>query len=210
MATHHHKKLYIFPCGDPNTKLKLRAGNFFVISWQSSVVQGLITLGTIRAKRVQQDSNIIPQAKSVQTQYKQEQSSTQNNKIYVYFNFFFFLILCHLQLTWERLCTLCMFSRLCARPPSPTLSRWGGRGGRGGAQVREAKEPEILGADIWDTKERLRAGRGGGISDTERVCVWWWESWLCGWEKDGRERGGERGEERGCECNWKQIQHMKT
>ena len=66
-----------------------------------------------------------------------------------------------------------MFSRLCARPPSPTLSKVS-LGGRGGAEARdteeeeEMEEVEILGAEVWETRGRLRAGRGGGISDTER------------------------------------------
>ncbi|MPC39841.1 hypothetical protein E2C01_033389 [Portunus trituberculatus] len=65
-----------------------------------------------------------------------------------------------------------MFSRLCARPPSPTLSKVS-LGGRGGAEARdmeeeEVEEVEMLGAEVWDTRGRFRAGRGGGISDTER------------------------------------------
>lgn len=37
----------------------------------------------------------------------------------------------------------------------------------------EEEEVEMLGAEFWVTRIRLRAGRGGGMSDTERECVWW-------------------------------------
>ena len=128
------------------------------------------------------------------------------------------------RLTWLRLfMDLGMFSRLIVWPPSPIFSKWTGLGGKGGGahkdegglkwdkEEEEEEDDEIFGAEIWETRERLRAGKGGGISEEERVCrvgfcigwVWWWGirwGWELGVIVELRDKGGERG----WLCNWKQ------